>query len=330
MKAHPMSKYSHVVNFVTSKPWAMTREGVESMCGALINHINGDLGAIQAAVQAAEAKRLAADNMRPKANTPGVVAVVNIMGTVMPRANMMSEFSGGVSAEEIGHRLRELDTNPDVKAIVLNVDSPGGSVVGVAELAATIFNLKKYVVAVANGDAASAAYWLASQADELVVTPSGEVGSIGVVMVHMDATLAYEDAGYKPTILRVPEHKYEGSDMEPLAASTHEYWQAQMDQFYDMFTTAVSKGRGVARSVVRGDSWGKGRMLLAKQAVAVGMADRISTLQEVIEGLGGNLTMQPRRQARAEAMQAAEAEIEAEEKRTKLAIERQRLQVASA
>src|SRR5690606_12609791 len=111
-----------------------------------------------------------------------------------------------------------------VGTIVLDVDSPGGGVYGVAEFAEEIYKARgqKRIVAVANSMAASAAYWIATAADELVVTPGGEVGSIGVYMLHEDWSGAYEKAGIKPTVIKFGENKAEGIDVEPLSESAQE------------------------------------------------------------------------------------------------------------
>src|SRR5439155_18801629 len=123
----------------------------------------------------------------PAPSSPAI-AVLPIHGVIVPRAGMFSDVSGATSAEGLTARFNSAMADPRVRAIALDLDSPGGAVQGIQELGDAIYAARgtKPIVAVANHLAASAAYWLASQADELVVTPSGEVGSIRVLAVHDD------------------------------------------------------------------------------------------------------------------------------------------------
>lgn len=217
----------------------------------------------------------------------GRVAVVPVMGVIAQRMNLMSAFSGGTSAEQLGATIDALAADKSVRAIVLNVDSPGGSVFGIAELGDKIHAAKadKKIVAVANATAASAAYWIASQASELVVTTSGQVGSIGVIAAHTDESAADEKNGIKTTIISAGKYKAEG--YLPLTDDARAAMQANVDKMYGMFVRAVARGRGVTENRVDSD-FGQGRMLLAKDAVAAGMADRVATLEQTLRRLGAD------------------------------------------
>ena len=130
-------------------------------------------------------KPVAADG----AATIGTIRVIRVHGAIVPRSAMVDDISGpgAVSLEVFQKNFREAADDPNTKAIILDVDSPGGQVDLVPETVAMIHAAKRAdrpIIAVANTMAASAAYWLASAADELVVTPSGSVGSIGVYMMH--------------------------------------------------------------------------------------------------------------------------------------------------
>lgn len=216
------------------------------------------------------------------------IAVIPILGTIIPRGDMLMESSGAVSTTRIAAAFRQAMSNPDVGSIVLDVDSPGGQVGGVDELATEIYQARgqKRIVAVANHLAASAAYWIASSADELVVSPSGEVGSIGVLAMHQDISVALEQEGVKINLLSAGKFKTEGNPFEPLGEEARAAIQARIDEYYQMFTGAVARNRGVKRAeVVSG--FGEGRMVGAKQAVSLGMADRVATLDETIDRLRG-------------------------------------------
>jgi signal peptide peptidase SppA len=292
------SNLLRVIAAVRSQVWAMRPDALRQMAEVLAHRArHGHLPQAEIDQRLAAVREAAAG--RPRANDPGNIAVIPIHGTILNRAGMMDEVSGMVGAESIAQQLRKAEADPDIKAIVLDIDSPGGMVAGLPELAAEIAATKKYVLAVANQMAASAAYWLASQADDVVVAPSGEVGSIGVVTIHQDLSAAFEAEGVKNTVLVTADHKYEGNPYEPLSDEAKAAIMADLKAFDDMFVRDVAKGRGVSTAKVRAD-FGQGRTLLAKAAVAAGMADRVGTLRDEVRKLGG-VPVPVKRGARSEA-----------------------------
>lgn len=240
----------------------------------------------------------------PSTKMYGRVAVVPVYG-VMDSAD--DPWGDGVNTMRLQSTLASLGNDKAVKTIVLDIDSPGGSVYGVPELGATLreVSVKKRTIALANPVAASAAYWLASQAREIVVTPSGDVGSIGVISIHVDWSAALEKAGIKPTVITSSEHKGEMSPYAPLVDSAREEMQRRVNHFDGMFTAAVAQGRAVTVNKVRSD-FGRGRMVEAKEAVSRGMADRVATLGQVLERLMADQTDSDRARATV-AMLEAEA-----------------------
>lgn len=243
------------------------------------------------------------DDQRPEAvrgssRTTGGVAVIPLRGLITPRPSFLSMlFGGGGGLMGFRAALREAVGAEDITAIVIDVDSPGGSTDLLAETAAEIRAARsvKPVVAVANTWAASAGYWLASQGDELAVTPTGEVGSVGVFMAHEDWSKFEEDFGVTTTLISAGRYKTEGNRFEPLSDEAREAWQATVDHYYGLFVADVAKGRGVAASAVR-NGYGEGRMITAKNALELGMVDRVETLEATIARLVRN----PRSAKRAE------------------------------
>jgi signal peptide peptidase SppA len=132
--------------------------------------------------------------------------------------------------------------------------------------------------------AASAAFWIGSAATEFVATPSGSVGSIGVLHVHAEQSKALEDSGIKMTITKAGKYKGEGSPFEPLDDSAKDFIQGRVDEAYSMFVKDVAKGRGVSVGEVR-KGYGEGRLLGANEAKELGMIDRIATLDKTIDRL---------------------------------------------
>lgn len=237
----------------------------------------------------------------PVSESAGRVAVLRLYGAIAPRAAAVRDVSQSAALmTDFQAAFRRAANDPDVTAIVIDVDSPGGNVALVPETASMIFNARREgrpIIAVANTLAASAAYWIASAADELVVTPSGEVGSIGVYTVHQDVSDALATEGVKMTFIAAGPRKVEGNPFEPLDDVARNALMARVRTSYDQFTADVAKFRGVPVKTVRADPedgdahFGGGRVYGAKEAVKLGMADRVDTLDATIE----RLTARPRR-----------------------------------
>jgi signal peptide peptidase SppA len=210
-------------------------------------------------------------------------------GIISHRMSMMSEISGsgGGSTQALTAQFRQALNDDNCKAIVFDVDSPGGSVEGVVELAREIYEGRKVkpITAVFNATGCSAAYWLASAASDLVCTPSGQCGSIGVYMLLQDESEALKNDGVKITILKAGKYKAEGHPAEPLSDDARNFLQSQVESVYGMFVKAVAQQRGVSQAAVR-DGMGQGRSLLANDAMKVGLADRVGTLDDVLEKYG--------------------------------------------
>jgi len=231
--------------------------------------------------------REAAANKR-LARVSGNVAVIPMHGVVEQRTSMMGYFFGSAATESIGWAFDAAMADSQVKAVVLDIASPGGTTFGVQELGDKIFAArgKKQVIAVANSYADSAAYWVASQADQLFVTPGGEVGSIGVYAMHADYSAQNEMMGVKPTYVYAGKNKVEMNPDEPLTDEARSELQRSVDETYASFVGAVARGRGVPAATVKKD-FGQGRTVSAKRAVEVGMADKVLTLDQVLETLTG-------------------------------------------
>lgn len=220
----------------------------------------------------------------PAARQSGAIAVLPLHGPIFARGSAFEDLFGPVtSADRFAAQLRQAAGDSTISAIVVDVHSPGGSVAGIPEAVAAMRDAagRKPVVASANHMAASAAYWLASNATEILVSPAGEVGSIGVFAAHQDISQALEQAGIKISLVSAGRYKTEGNPYQPLGDDARAALQARVDEFYQMFTGDVAKGRGVAVDTVRG-TFGEGRMVGAKQAVSLGMADGIGTLEDAI------------------------------------------------
>lgn len=197
-----------------------------------------------------------------------------------------------------------LSNDPAIDSIVLDIASPGGHVTGTEEAADAIFaaRKKKNCMALVNPLAASAAYWIASQATEIISVKSGDVGSIGVFMAHTDCSAWNEASGIKMTYIFAGPHKVEGNMDEPLSEEARSYFQSEVDAIYSKFLSAVAKGRGVDVATVMKD-YGGGRTLMAPQAKKAGMVDDVATIDAAFARWGMIASPTKTRRGEAEAPQ---------------------------
>ena len=299
-----MAKRYPAVLRAAAAPWAVMPEMLLVVRQVLAAHMAGvpiDPDDFEERREAYAAARDRANALSGKA-----VAVIPVYGVLVPRANEMTDMSGGTSAESVTRVLREMGSNPDVGSIVLDIDSPGGMVAGIPELAAEIRALReqKPVYAVANALAASAGYWLLSQASETAMTPSGQVGSIGVLKAHEEISGAQAQAGVKTTLVSAGKYKAEGNPFEPLTAEAEAEMQREVDVLYEQFVGEIALGRNTSLAKVR-DQYGEGRILYADDALAAGMVDRVQTLEQTVERAGRGVGA---RRGRAAAAAISEAE----------------------
>lgn len=276
-------KYSHVVNYVARELWAIEPEKLTEIVSALAFRAAGG------ELTAEEIQARIGDRGQPIVSQGRDVAVIPIRGTISHRGGGMAESSGGTSAEGIERMLAQASADPNVGTILLDVDSPGGTVTGIKELAAKIYDVRgkgKRTVALVNGMAASAAYWLASQADEIVSIPSGVSGSIGVYLAHADLSAALEKEGVKMTLISAGKYKVDGGPFEPLSDEARATFQARVDEVYGWFVADVARGRGVDESEVR-KGFGEGRAVGAKAALGFGLIDSIATVDATLSRLVG-------------------------------------------
>lgn len=263
---------------------------------------------------------------RKEARLKPVIVVLPLIGPITQRESLFTAFFGGTSTEKWGAAFDELVQAPNVGAIVIEVSSPGGEVSGVPELAAKIYKARgtKPIVAVANAWAASAAYWLAAAADELIVSPSGMAGSIGVWSMHISFAEQLKMDGVEVTLISAGKFKTEFNPFEPLDEEAKKNEQAEVDRYYGMFVNDVAKFRGVTSGKVR-NGFGEARLVGPDAAITEGMADRKATLEQTIRRLGGRMSERASVEAAAE-----ERERELQKEETELAENRQGIEVPPA
>jgi signal peptide peptidase SppA len=212
------------------------------------------------------------------------VAIIPITGPLTKRVGWLSLFFGGTGYAMIGEAVTAALNDPAVKAIVYDIDSPGGTVSGTEALGELIYESRaiKPSVAFANGTMASAAYWTGSAATSIVSENTAQVGSIGVLMVHYDFSRMDERIGLRRTYLTAGKYKALGNDAEPLSQAARDEFESQLNQFYQPFVASVARNRGTDAQTVQ-EKMADGRIFIGKQAVEAGLVDRIGNLQTAVD-----------------------------------------------
>lgn len=273
-------KYRHIVKYVMETPWAILSSTLHEIEAILQFHLEGGT------FSAEELRARLGEPVRDEPARHGAVAVLPLHGVISHRMGGMTEMSGGISTDRFAAMFRQAVTDDAVAAILIDVDSPGGTIAGVTELAREIVAARgrKPIVAHVNALAASAAFWIAASADSIDVTPSGHVGSIGVIAAHVDTSKAEEQDGITTTLISAG--KFKGEEYGPLSALAKAAIQARVDDAYATMVHDIAHGRGVPLSAVR-DGFGEGRIVSAMEALKLGMIDRVATMDETLARLVG-------------------------------------------
>jgi len=211
------------------------------------------------------------------------IGVVAIEGPILRKPDFFARiFFGATSSEEIAGALREAAERDDIKAVFLDIDSPGGTVAGTPELAAAVkaLNERKPVYAFSSGVMASAAYWIASQARAIYATPSAQVGSIGVVQAVIDNSAALDKAGLKVEVFSVGKYKAMGAPGTPLTDDQRELISSNLAEIARDFHDAVrARGRAVPDEAMEGQTFS------GKQAQRFNLAGLVPDRAEAIRRL---------------------------------------------
>lgn len=278
-------------------PWAITPDMYSEIVGIYSRHVRGEKIDIRA-LEASIGRPL---NNAPKGYTihGNGVAVLPIEGVMSKRMNLFSEISGGTSTQKIGNDIRAAAKDPNVKSIILHIDSPGGAVDGTQELAALVREVReqKPVVALADGLMASAGYWVGSAAEKIYITSdTTQVGSIGVVATHRDYSAAEAQQGIKTTEITAGKYKRIASSYSPLTEEGKQSIQESVDHVYSVFVDDVAKNRGTTADVVL-EKMADGRIFQGKQAIKAGLVDGVSSLDQLIADLSSDETASGHRAA---------------------------------
>ncbi len=206
------------------------------------------------------------------------VAIVRIEGAITSSDSV--EFTGGATSGLVIADLQAAIDDPTVKAIVLRVDSPGGTVTGSSQIYEVIREIEKPVVVSMAGLAASGGYQISAPADYIFARPDTLTGSIGVIMTLFNAKELIDEVGVDVILITSGPNKAMGSSWEELDPAHQEIFETLIDETYEDFVQIVADGRNLDIADVR--QLADGRIYSGRQAVDNGLADELGNLDDAI------------------------------------------------
>jgi signal peptide peptidase SppA len=256
-------RYAHIIEQLYTKPWLITAGSHKAIRDLITNRLKNTH--IQRDGEGPCGEQVELESMAIEEG----IAHIPISGIIGTRLTGFEKGSGAVDTNDIHRELLEAEDNPEVDAILFDIDSPGGMVTGTPELADRIRSIQKPIFAFTASGAQSAAYWIASATDGIFTTRSAEVGSIGVYQPFFDESVAYEQAGVKVDIIKAGRLKAAGFPGTSLSDAQRAQKQSEVDSIHEDFKTAVREKRSVNSDDMQGQSF------MAEKALSRGLIDEI-------------------------------------------------------
>lgn len=269
---------------VLLSPWAIQPAVLQQLQAIYERHAAGERFD-PAAFEASTGQRL--ENERQGYTIDNGVAVVPLVGVLAKRMNLFHAISGGASHELFARDLRMAADDPRVHAILLDIDSPGGTVDGTVAAAQAVREVRGYkpIHALANSRMMSGAYWIGCWADDVfAIDGVTQVGSIGVVCQHVDRSERNKALGVKVTDIVAGRYKRAGSPDQPLDKESRAYLQSQVDAIYEQFLATVAEARGGSPEQVH-QRMADGRIFIGQQAADVRLVSGIKTHAQAVADL---------------------------------------------
>lgn len=270
------TKLQHLSSLILNEPLLCTPKYAETLCAVLGERIGIDPSGLLA--QQKEARPSEA-NM-----ASGNTLILPVIGSMSHRATGLEAMSGMTSYTNLQSQVEDAMNDKSVSAILFDYDTPGGMVSGAFDFRDYLMEQRgrKPMYAIARDGMASAGYLLGSTADKVYATQTAGVGSIGVVLAHVDQSKANEMAGMKPTFIQAGAMKTAGSPHEVLEGEALEYLQDSVNQSYEMFVNAVAEARGLSGDAIRAT---EARVYRGEKAVTVGLADGVMSFDDALNEL---------------------------------------------
>lgn len=279
-----------LIRSIASQVWAIDANYVESIMPFLVSLLNGEAATLEekqqpflmmAAAGEPQAATRAADAQ------PGSIAIVRMSGPMMKN----DQFCGPVGTATIGATLQELAANPNVDGIILKIDSPGGTIDGTEDLARIVGSIKKPITAFVDGLSASAAMWVASAANEIVLSgQTARVGSIGTMASFADMRPALEKAGVKFHNIKASRSVDKNTDYDKALTGEYDgYIKNSLDPINAVFTAAIEKNRAGKIDLSKEDVL-TGKIYMGKAAIKAGLADSIGSMDDAIKSIRNRIS----------------------------------------
>lgn len=282
-----MINYPHLAQRLFNVPIAITPQKAEVVMAALADRFgiarlfraNGEMVALDAFDL--EGDGPASDRAY---EVVAGVAIIPVQGTLVQKLGTLRPYSGMTGYDGIRANISMALEDKDVKAVMLDIDSPGGEVAGCFDLVDAIYQARgdKPIWAILTESAYSAAYALASACDRIIVPRTGGTGSVGVICMHVDMSKALSSAGITVTLIHYGDRKADGSDMKPLSDEALARFQADVDEMGELFVKTVARNRGLSVAAVRKT---QAQTYLGAAGVEIGFADAVMAPDEAFRSL---------------------------------------------
>ena len=278
-----MTHLPHIASRVFHTPLMIDSKKLAAILAVLAPRLGMEPPAADAALLTEQRSR------QPYAVTDAGIAVIEVSGSLVNRASGMDAQSGLTSYEQLGNEILEAATDPQVRGILLRLDSYGGEANGAWDVASLIEETARVKPVWASVDdwALSAGYLLASAADRIWVTRTGGVGSVGIIAMHLDQSGWDAANGLRYTTIFAGDRKNDFNPHEPLSEGARGVLVAEVDRLYGMFVDAVARRRGLSAAAVRSTEAG---ILYGEESVAQGFADRVGTFREALAAMTESLS----------------------------------------
>jgi len=277
-----MTNLSHIASRVFHTPLMIDQKKLAAILAVLAPRLGMEPPAVDAALLTEQRWR------KPYAVTDAGIAVIEVSGSLVNRASGMDAQSGLTSYEQLGNEILDAATDPQVRGILLRLDSYGGEANGAWDVASLIEEAARVKPVWASVDdwALSAGYLLASATDRIWVTRTGGVGSVGIIAMHLDQSGWDAANGLRYTTIFAGDHKNDFNPHEPLSDGARSVLAAEVDRLYGMFVDAVARRRGLSAAAVRATEAG---ILYGEDSVAQGFADRVGTFRDALAAMTESL-----------------------------------------
>ena len=294
---------SRLLQFLCEENWAISEEHLRLGAQIIFREHTPDFEA----VAARRAKAL--DGTRAAQLREGGIAVIEIIGPITRHASFFTDWCGGATVETLAQDFHAALNDPTINAIILKIDSPGGSVTGISEFARMIYDArgKKPVCAYGDGLVASAAYWIASACDEIVMDNTAIAGSIGVI-----SRVTNPDAE-KSRDLTFVSSQSPNKNANPNTTAGASQIQQLIDDLADVFISTVARNRDVSIETVLSD-FGQGGVMVGDRAVKAGLADRLGSFEQLISELSAGTWKRKQTPMKATSAAIEEGETEMDDK----------------